>query len=182
MFHDFQYLRDRKRQKRGVVVSVGDETGFAIGYSLVNSRAGDKFDFAIGRSKALGRAMQILADRKKERNKDTDSTVLTVPNSVYRQVEYFALKAERYYKNKKRAYSLCKQKDFLSEEENMKIKTMFNDKIVMVDKAVVDNQWKDEMPKLIPHATTRLNEFFLKIANESFLIRKVGEQWKLVKV
>jgi hypothetical protein len=178
MFHDFQYLRDRKRQKRGVVVSVGDETGFAVGYSLVNSKAGDKFDFAIGRSKALGRAMQILADRKKAQNKDTNATVLTVPNSVYRQVEYFALKAERYYKNKKKAYCLYKQKDVLSEEENMKIKSMFDNKIVTVDKTPDEV----EVPKLIPHGTTRLNEFFLKIANESFLIRKVDKQWKLVKV
>ena len=91
----FQYVRDRKRRKIGVIAAVVvDDNHFRVGYSLCkvksvkNPSDVDKFDRETGIQMAIDRAM--TADRSPGINE--------VPHSMQKDYVYFMNRAIRYFR------------------------------------------------------------------------------------
>lgn len=84
-----QYVRDNKNRKIGVLVAaptINSPDIINVGWSLTRRSAGDKFDPVRGVEIALGRAIK--------------TSTQIVPHSLTDEVEKFALRANRYFKDK----------------------------------------------------------------------------------
>jgi len=87
----FEYIRRRhhgKTLKVGIIIGIKDKDVIRIGWSKVNLKAGDKFDFAVGIDKAKDRAMS------------SDYRV-PAPNCIRRHLRQFGARTVRYFKEAK---------------------------------------------------------------------------------
>ena len=96
-----QYIRRPQTQvtSRGTIITRNNKVGMltatkvngqvVIGYSLVNTRAGDRFDKAIGRQRVLETMDSPKALLKSE----------TVPHTVKKNLPEFIERCKKYFKN-----------------------------------------------------------------------------------
>lgn len=93
----WQYVRDRKNRKVGVVVAYRTDNNIMLGWSLCNKK--DKFDKIIALNKASQRARQIgdfqkVGDRIWSYNMEDN-----VPRSITNTFINLSQRAKRYYKD-----------------------------------------------------------------------------------
>ena len=81
-----QYVRNKKRVPRGVLVAVKHEDGFICGYSLCNKK--DRFNKKMALNIAIGRANMSDAESGAE-----------APHEVRKMLPSFFDRCKRYYKN-----------------------------------------------------------------------------------
>jgi hypothetical protein len=85
-----QYVRDRKGNPRGIVVATVIDDEIRLGWSFVNTKAGDSFKKDLGLKIALNRAV---------RGHSPGRTV-QIPYSVNKVLHSMTYRANRYYNNK----------------------------------------------------------------------------------
>lgn len=103
----FEYVRDRKRRKVGIVVSGTFEGKVCIGWSLCNTSYGDKFDafkaFEISEGRALenNRYDQQFFSADVDTESDESPIVFAdiVPKTVLNYIPKFMSRVVRYYKD-----------------------------------------------------------------------------------
>jgi hypothetical protein len=86
LYEIFQFVKDKRNNKKGVFVAIGNEKGFRIGCSKVNKSAGDVFK----KNTALELARQQIANRK-----------TNIPYSFREFAQEFEKRCERYFKSHK---------------------------------------------------------------------------------
>jgi len=77
-----EYIKDKKNNRRGVLVATKETVGFSIGWSLCCKK--DKFNREFGQDIAIGRA---------ERN-----SRMKTPHSIHDKMVRFHNRAQRYFK------------------------------------------------------------------------------------
>lgn len=83
-----QYVRDKKRIPRGVIVAVKHFNGFICGYSLCNKK--DRFSKKMALKIAIGRANIISSSVVEDTN---------IPHEVRRVIPSFVERCKKYYKS-----------------------------------------------------------------------------------
>lgn len=84
----FEYIRDRKGNRIGVIVGFVKNGQIVTGFSQVNRKLGDVFDVDYGLSLAINRALGI--------NESPD-----LPSGVVSQMEAFKVRCMRYFQQAK---------------------------------------------------------------------------------
>ena len=170
-----QYLRDRKNQKRGVVIAVADEKNFLVEYSLVNRKAGDKFVPKVGVGMAEGRAKKSLS---RARNiGDVNTVDVSVPDSIFRQIDTFGKRAAKYFKDKRKAYHLVKKSSQMTEEELKKMNRVVGSMDTLPD----ENTSVTALEKNEKHLGEQ-SGWFLTVGGETLLLHKNKGNWRVNKV
>lgn len=101
-----QYIK-KGGQTRGVLAAVAVGDYFCVGYSLVNRAAGDRFDKKRGVAQAVTRAKRSLKSVEEHMSDDVPAYVV-VPPSIFKSMEFFAARAQKYFKDKKVLYTIKK--------------------------------------------------------------------------
>lgn len=179
-----QYLRDRKNRKRGVIVAVSKGNNFSVGWSIANTKAGDKFDSKIGEQRAVGRAEKALSVAEKNAKFSSRGEVveLSIADSVLDQVEFFSDRAAKYFKDKKKVFKLIRKSENISEIEANKLKNVF------VEPATPDSKDDFNFESNVRPSFKNSNTFvtprgtFVSIGNETLLIHRTDGKWKVEKV
>lgn len=118
----YQYLKNSRGHKKGVMVAVANDTLWALGVSVANFSAGDRFDAGRGIKMAHGRALHALeswqknqddaARMKKQLEEITQSAEaqaqvvpalsvhINIPVGVYSEVHEFEERCKCYFKDK----------------------------------------------------------------------------------
>ena len=101
-----QYIK-KGGQTRGVLAAVAVGPYFCVGFSLVNRAAGDRFDKKRGVAQAVTRAKRSLKSVEEHLSDDVPAYVV-VPPSIYKSMEFFAARAQKYFKDKKVLFTMKK--------------------------------------------------------------------------
>jgi hypothetical protein len=122
----YQYLKNSRGARKGVMVAVGNDTHWALGVSVANTSAGDVFDAGLGIKMAHGRALHALelwqehvedaAKMKKALEEISEAGVqdqkvpvlavnIMIPIGVCGRVHEFAERCKLYFKDKTSAAS-----------------------------------------------------------------------------
>ncbi len=127
----YQYLRRKSdNTRKGILVAVANDKNWALGLSMTNTKAGDKFNAGLGMNIAHGRAVSALEKQENhmairtelmkkvqelgwgvERGEEKEVTAVVpavelsveVPIGVWQEVEEFQIRAQRYFKDKQPA-------------------------------------------------------------------------------
>lgn len=97
-----QYIRDKKRNKKGVLVAgLNKENKVCFGWSVCNMKE-DEFDFYEAFKRAQGRAYKNDRYEKKYKSFTEEGDVtfdLPIPVSIKKDVYWFIDRVFKYYKN-----------------------------------------------------------------------------------
>jgi hypothetical protein len=85
-----KYVRDRKRQPVGVITAFVENGDICYGWSLLNRKAGDRWNRDIGLNLALARAVPLPEIALKALNHEVPQSVSKdLTSMVYRAKSYF---------------------------------------------------------------------------------------------
>lgn len=88
-----EYVRNKKREKIGVLVALPSKNGFSIGWSKCNTSKNDKFDRDLGLILAIGRANLNSSIYVRDKRK-----LVSMPRQIRQHCEErFRYRASRYY-------------------------------------------------------------------------------------